>query len=261
MTMTPEVRALWKRIEDFRIDSPDSVLTFSKRLARENDWTHDFAVRAIEEYKRFVFLAVASGHPVTPSVEVDQVWHLHLTYTESYWDDLCTKTLNRPLHHHPTKGGDEEGEKFDRWYSKTMESYRTCFGEDPPREFWPDASIRFSRRSLIRQVSDRTHWIIRKPDLRPTVRSWVLLLLGLGVGGCASVTTGFIALDRVIWAAVGILAVMLVLKFVTTGGGGRGSGGGGGYFGCGGGGGCSFSGCGGGGCGGGGCGGCSGCGS
>ncbi|MEK6230809.1 MAG: hypothetical protein N2A42_03075 [Luteolibacter sp.] len=33
------------------------------------------------EYKRFVALAMLAGHPVTPSEEVDQAWHLHLVYT------------------------------------------------------------------------------------------------------------------------------------------------------------------------------------
>src|SRR5690606_37954149 len=97
-------------------------------------------------------------------------------------------------------GGDEEGVKFDRWYAKTLESYRNCFGEAPPKEFWPAASVRFSRKSLVRQVSDRTHWIVRKPDFLPTIRSWALVVLGLGVGGCATVTTGFVESDRVLWA-------------------------------------------------------------
>ena len=33
---------------------------------------------AIEEYRKFVFLALVAGHQITPSDQVDQVWHLHL---------------------------------------------------------------------------------------------------------------------------------------------------------------------------------------
>ncbi|MCX5952813.1 MAG: hypothetical protein NTZ40_04815 [Cyanobacteria bacterium] len=33
---------------------------------------------AIEEYRKFVFLALVAGHQITPSDQVDQVGHLHL---------------------------------------------------------------------------------------------------------------------------------------------------------------------------------------
>ena len=89
----------------------------TQRLARDNGWTFEFAERVVEEYRRFAFLAKTAGHPVTPSDEVDQMWHLHLTYTRSYWDDFCGRVLEAPLHHDPTQGGRAEGEKFDDWYA------------------------------------------------------------------------------------------------------------------------------------------------
>ena len=79
-------------------------------------------MRAIEEYKRFVFLAMAAGHPVTPLDEVDQVWHLHLCYTRSYWEDLCGEVLRAPLHHGPTRGGAAERARFDDQYRRTLAS-------------------------------------------------------------------------------------------------------------------------------------------
>ena len=96
---------LWQRIAAFEFDPVDAALPFSRRLARDNGWSDAFAQRAVEEYRRFVFLAMVAGHPVTPSDEVDQVWHLHLCYTRSYWEDLCGEVLPRPLHHGPTRGG------------------------------------------------------------------------------------------------------------------------------------------------------------
>ena len=44
-----------------------------------------------------------SDHPVTPSIEVDQVWHLHLIYTRQYWNDFAKHMPFEP-HHGPTKG-------------------------------------------------------------------------------------------------------------------------------------------------------------
>ena len=75
MQGTTEQLELWTRIAAFDLDAVDAELPFSARLARDNGWSRAYAVRAIEEYKRFVFLAMAAGHPVTPSDEVDQVWH------------------------------------------------------------------------------------------------------------------------------------------------------------------------------------------
>ena len=122
---------LWKRLDKFEFDSGTPSFGFADRLARENGWTKAEAERAIFEYKRFLYLAMTAGHPVTPSESVDQVWHLHLTYTQSYWNSLCKEVLGKPLHHNPTEGGSQERVKFQDWYSRTLESYRTCFGEEP----------------------------------------------------------------------------------------------------------------------------------
>lgn len=88
-SVTSEYSALWQRIRAFSLEQTDSELPSSRRAARENGWSTDYTRRVIEEYKRFAFLATVAGHPVTPSDPVDQVWHLHLTYSRSYWEDFC----------------------------------------------------------------------------------------------------------------------------------------------------------------------------
>src|SRR5215211_2083069 len=118
--MTPEHQALWERIRAFDIDGEERSLSFAGRLARENDWSRSYAERVVEEYKRFVFLALTAGHPVTPSDQVDQAWHLHLTYTRSYWERMCGELLGRPLHHGPTRGGAAEAKRFDEQYERTL---------------------------------------------------------------------------------------------------------------------------------------------
>ena len=63
-----------------------------------------YAYRVIQEYKKFVFLAMVADHIVSPSTNVDRAWHLHLLYTRSYWDEFCGKVLKKPLHHTPSSG-------------------------------------------------------------------------------------------------------------------------------------------------------------
>ena len=60
------------RLDAFELDEPGVAFPFSARLAHENGWSRGFARRVIAEYKRFVWLALRAGHPVTPSEEVDE---------------------------------------------------------------------------------------------------------------------------------------------------------------------------------------------
>src|SRR4051794_7395726 len=113
--METKTSELLARLESFSFDDPDAAFTFADRLAKENGWTRSFSERVIGEYKRFLFLATAAGHPVSPPDAVDQAWHLHLTYTQSYWKRLCGEVLKQPLHHHPTRGGAQESAKFQDW--------------------------------------------------------------------------------------------------------------------------------------------------
>src|SRR5688572_21036861 len=144
----------WHRLRNLDFDAADAVLPFSARLARDNGWSRGFAAAAIEEYRKLCFLAVHAGHPVTPSDEVDQVWHLHLTYSQHYWDALCRGALGKPLQHGPTEGGAGEGRKFHDWYAATLASYRRYFGE-PPRDVWPAATERFNERNDFVRINRR----------------------------------------------------------------------------------------------------------
>ncbi len=152
----------WQRLAQWSLDDPQSALPFSVRLANENGWSSAFTRRTIEEYKRFAFLSVVAGHVICPSEEVDQVWHMHLTFTVSYWNDLCGQILKRPLHHAPTKGGHAEHAKHVELYEQTLASYRHWFGEEPPTDIWPVSERRFANDDMQR-VSRRDYWIVPNP--------------------------------------------------------------------------------------------------
>ena len=158
--MSVTEQELWDKILDFEIDDPESSFMFSDRLSRENDWSTEFALRAILEYKRFMFLVCISNQPQTPSDQVDQVWHLHLLYTQSYWIDFCKHILGKDIHHGPTKGSEEKGH-FKNLYQDTLNLYQLKFDEAPPKDIWPPESIRFGQINFTR-VNRHTHWVIPK---------------------------------------------------------------------------------------------------
>ena len=155
---------LWSRIAAHRFDDPRAKLTFTARLARENGWSIGYSVRVIGEYRRFVFLAMVAGHVVTPSEDVDQVWHLHLVYTRDYWGPFCQEVLGRPLHHGPTLGGASESTRYNAQYRQTLETYTAAFDTEPPQDIWPDAERRFSADLRWRRVNLTRHWVIPKPS-------------------------------------------------------------------------------------------------
>ncbi|MBO9730653.1 MAG: hypothetical protein J7623_18565 [Chitinophaga sp.] len=144
---------LWQQIDAFRMDDPDAVIPFSKKLARENQWDKGFTQKAIQEYKRFIYLCCISPTGASPSPIVDKVWHQHLLYTQNYWEEFCEKTLQRKIHHYPSSGGVAEKQKYLAWEDDTRQQYRRYFGEDPPADYWPcnTPPAVVKRRSLFRK--------------------------------------------------------------------------------------------------------------
>jgi len=141
--LTPELdrrpfdHDLWARLETMEIDPPGATTSFHQRLKQHNKWSDGYTRGVIDEYRRFLYLAARARHPVTPPDAVDQAWHLHLTYTRHYWEELCGNILGLQLHHEPSAGGALESRKFERQYQQTIESYQAAFGEAPPADIWP----------------------------------------------------------------------------------------------------------------------------
>ena len=67
-----------KLLTEYNLGGPQSEL-FMLKLQQKTGWSKDFSLGAIDEYKRFIYLTAVSKSALTPSVIVDEVWHLHLT--------------------------------------------------------------------------------------------------------------------------------------------------------------------------------------
>ena len=206
--MNEEAQTLYQRILAYPLDSAGASFNFSLRLAKENGWAKEYSRRVIGEYKKFVLLAMTAGHVVSPSDQVDQVWHLHLTYTRAYWEDFCKETLGIPLHHEPTRGGHAEKQKFWQLYQQTLASYERLFNEKPPSDIWPTPEQRFGRDVHFVRVNTQQHWRIPKPSFSWPKQAWQpirvlpLLLLSVVIAGCAAVSPlliGSMTVTEVFW--------------------------------------------------------------
>ncbi len=124
--------------------SDASTQAFADKLARKLSWDRGFALRAIGEYKKFVYLGVVSNFPVTPPRVIDQVWHEHLLFSSGY-REFCAQVLGRNFDHHPELvPTDEQTATFRDQYAATLELYEREFDREAPEAFW--GTPKFSRR-------------------------------------------------------------------------------------------------------------------
>ncbi len=200
---------LWTKLKNFSVEDKNNLskvqFGFLERLAKENNWNIVYAIKVFDEYKKFLYLAIKTGYQVTPSDQVDQVWHLHLTYTHSYWDNLCKNILNTPLHHNPTKGGISENTKYTNAYTKTIELYETTFGHKPPANVWPETKKRMTKYKNLKRLNTTKYFILPKIPM-------VLILFVLFVYFIVNIFThSFLLLELIICF---LLILNILLLFV-----------------------------------------------
>jgi uncharacterized membrane protein YgcG len=144
---------LWKRLRAYRfenlvppqlIDQITSVFgggdastrAFAGKLGRKLGWNSAFAMRAIEEYKRFLYLGMVSDFYVTPPKIIDHVWHEHLLFTRAY-RDFCREVLGRDFDHAPELVSlEQQTREFEAQYAATLALYFDEFHAPPPFEIW-----------------------------------------------------------------------------------------------------------------------------
>jgi len=132
------MNAIWQRLCAHPLDF------LIPKLRAEQAWSLEQAREALEEYRRFCLLA-ATG-PAIPSQEVDQVWHLHLSFTRDYWQRFCPEALGCDLHHEPGPANALMRER----YAETLARYAETFGP-PPLAWWPGTRQRFAARQAPRR--------------------------------------------------------------------------------------------------------------
>ena len=206
-----QARELWRRLCAHPLEDDTIALDFSARLGREQGWNQTRTRQALEEYRRFCFLAVISDGEVTPSVAVDQVWHLHLQYTRDYWQQFCPHTLGTQLHHGPTRGGHAEGLRFRDQYAHTLAMYERWFGS-PPRAWWPDDRERFHAPQRFVWTDSQRYWRIPKPQWR---RAWLALPLLTLALWCLSSPAWALSANPLDWPAKPFLALYIALLLGT----------------------------------------------
>lgn len=133
-----------------------STMAFANKISRKLDWPTDFAINAIDEYKKFLYLGIVSDFPVTPSRVIDQVWHEHLLFSRAY-REFCRDVLGRDFDHNPELlPSDDQTGIFQAQYEATIALYTAEFRVQPPAQIWALPKFRSnnsakSRKSLAQR--------------------------------------------------------------------------------------------------------------
>lgn len=86
---------LWGKIEQLDLS------LISDRLIIKHKWPKDRADEAIHGYRQYLYLTQTLGKPISPTSDIDEVWHQHILHTNKYELD-CQKIFGKFLHHFPT---------------------------------------------------------------------------------------------------------------------------------------------------------------
>ena len=103
------------------------------RLIKVHHWKEDWALKAVEQYRNYLFLKIKYGktHTLPPSLDIDEVWHAHILHTEEY-TEFCQEAFGFFLHHHPHHGKNNELTDADiaqAFEQETQKLYYLEFGE------------------------------------------------------------------------------------------------------------------------------------
>lgn len=146
-------RDLWLRIHGYHFDHLVPTLlwqhiaanfggphasskAFAAKIARKHGWRKGFALKALGEYKKFIYLGITSDFQVTPSKVIDIVWHEHLLFTKGY-RQFCADVIEYEFDHYPELVPMiEQTGQFSAQYLETLEWYKAEFKTDPPADIW-----------------------------------------------------------------------------------------------------------------------------
>jgi len=106
-----------------------------KKYCYENEVTETEAMNAFTELKKFLFICGVTSERLSPSVELDGIWHQFILFTKDYMD-FCTGYFNRIIHHFPDTEFTAETKKANNVsYTRAYEIAEEEFGSLNP-DYW-----------------------------------------------------------------------------------------------------------------------------
>jgi hypothetical protein len=124
---------LWLKLNMMNAEGLQAFAPVMKMMEQQMGSNAEMANRVIEEYRKFLFLAMRAGHQVIPPGPINDVWMMHMQNAQNYWENLGQMISERPV----ASGVDAKamGSMGDAW-AATLKSYEAIFGAKPPMDIW-----------------------------------------------------------------------------------------------------------------------------
>ena len=87
-------RNLWDKVQSINLD------LIIDRMIIKHSWTEEKTSKAVKDYRHFLYISQLGEQAITPTGDVDDIWHEHILHTNKYAID-CEKSFGKFLHHFP----------------------------------------------------------------------------------------------------------------------------------------------------------------
>jgi hypothetical protein len=124
---------LWLKLNMMNAEGLTAFAPLVQAMQAQMGHSAEAAQRIIEEYRKFLFLAMRAGHQVIPPGVVNDVWLMHMESVQDYWEALGGMISERPIAQGVGAAG--AASAADAWKA-TLQSYERIFGTKPPMDIW-----------------------------------------------------------------------------------------------------------------------------
>lgn len=142
---------MWEKMVEMFGGTDASTKAFADKISRKHNFSKHFALKAVKEYKKFLYLAVISDFHVTPSKVIDIIWHEHILFTMAY-RKFCDEIVEYNLNHHPELfPNEEQTARYHAQYLETLDLYVSEFGILPTDDVWD--LTKYEKEKIIENIA------------------------------------------------------------------------------------------------------------
>ncbi len=142
---------MWEKMVEMFGGTDASTKAFADKISRKHGFSKKYALKAVYEYKKFLYLAVISDFHVTPSKVIDIIWHDHILFTFAY-RKFCDEIVEYNLNHHPELfPTQEQTARYHAQYLATLDLYVTEFGILPTDDVWD--ITKYEKERIIENIA------------------------------------------------------------------------------------------------------------
>lgn len=104
-----------------KLDNYDYT-SLKNRLMSKEFFPEDKADYLLAAYQRFFSLRFVADSPISPTREIDNIWHLHILDTKEY-EKFCNEVFGKFVHHIPREVAATKPVPKDRTHELALELY------------------------------------------------------------------------------------------------------------------------------------------